>query len=59
MTSFRPLQVETIGDAYMVCGGVPEPIPDHAERVADMGLGMRLVAGQVRSSSDGSPIQVS
>ncbi|KAK2716102.1 hypothetical protein QYM36_010622 [Artemia franciscana] len=33
-------KVETVGDAYMIVGGVPEPCSDHAERVCSMGLGM-------------------
>ncbi len=34
-------KIKTIGDAYMVAGGIPEPRPDHAEAVADMALAMR------------------
>ena len=34
-------KIKTIGDAYMVAGGLPEPRPDHAEAVADMALAMR------------------
>ena len=30
-------KIKTIGDAYMVAGGLPEPRPDHAEAVADDG----------------------
>ena len=33
-------KIKTIGDAYMVAAGVPEAIPDHAERLAGMGLDM-------------------
>ncbi len=33
-------KVKTIGDAYMVVGGLPIPQGDHAKRIADMGLGM-------------------
>jgi adenylate cyclase len=33
-------KIKTIGDAYMVCAGVPVPRPDHAEAIADMALGM-------------------
>jgi guanylate cyclase len=33
-------KIKTIGDAYMVAGGVPEPRPDHAEAVARVALGM-------------------
>ena len=33
-------KIKTIGDAYMVAGGLPIPRPDHAELCADMALGM-------------------
>ncbi|MGH2464930.1 MAG: adenylate/guanylate cyclase domain-containing protein [Candidatus Limnocylindrales bacterium] len=33
-------KIKTIGDAYLVVGGVPEPLPDHAVRVVQMGLAM-------------------
>ena len=34
-------KIKTIGDAYMVAGGLPEQRPDHAMAVARMALGMR------------------
>ena len=33
-------KIKTIGDAYMVAGGLPEPSDDHAARVVDLGLAM-------------------
>ena len=33
-------KIKTIGDAYMAAGGIPEPVPDHAARVVDLGLAM-------------------
>lgn len=33
-------KIKTIGDSYMVVGGLPEPRPDHAEAIADMALDM-------------------
>ena len=33
-------KIKTIGDAYMVAGGIPSARPDHAEAVADMALDM-------------------
>ena len=33
-------KIKTIGDAYMVAGGLPIPQPDHAERIVEMALGM-------------------
>jgi class 3 adenylate cyclase len=34
-------KIKTVGDAYMVAGGLPDPRPDHAQAVADMALAMR------------------
>lgn len=33
-------KIKTIGDAYLVVGGIPEALPDHAARVVRMGLAM-------------------
>jgi len=34
-------KIKTIGDCYMVVAGLPDPLPDQAERVAQMALAMR------------------
>lgn len=34
-------KIKTIGDSYMVAGGLPEPRPDHLEAVARTALAMR------------------
>jgi len=34
-------KIKTIGDAYMVVGGLPIPRPDHAEAIAEMALDMQ------------------
>ncbi|MGL5062226.1 MAG: adenylate/guanylate cyclase domain-containing protein, partial [Microcoleus sp.] len=34
-------KIKTIGDAYMVVGGLPEPRADHAEAIAEMALDMQ------------------
>ena len=34
-------KIKTIGDCYMVAGGLPTPRPDHAEAIAEMALDMR------------------
>jgi class 3 adenylate cyclase len=44
-------KIKTIGDAYMLVGGLPTPRPDHAEAVAEMALDMRTVLfGHTRKS---------
>ncbi|XP_035240242.1 guanylate cyclase soluble subunit beta-2-like [Anguilla anguilla] len=51
-------KVETIGDAYMVVGGVPIPVASHAERVANFSLGMIIAAREVTNPITGQPIQI-
>lgn len=58
MNSLGFLKVETIGDAYMVVGGVPVPTITHAHRVANFALGMRIAAREVINPVTGKPIQV-
>ena len=36
-------KIKTIGDAYMVVGGLPEPRPGHAAAIADMALAARAM----------------
>ncbi len=40
-------KIKTIGDAYMVVGGLPIPRPDHAEAVAEMALEMQAKISQI------------
>jgi adenylate cyclase len=40
-------KIKTIGDAYMAVAGVPEPVPDHADRLARMGLDMFAAKDEV------------
>lgn len=49
-------KIKTIGDAYMVVGGVPTPRADHAEAVANMALGMLEAVNEV--SKTRGPYQV-
>jgi adenylate cyclase len=50
-------KIKTIGDAYMVVGGVPNHRPDHAEAIADLALDM---IGKLEEivASDGHPLQL-
>ena len=50
-------KIKTIGDAYMVVGGVPNPMTHHAAAIADMALDMQAAIGQYQRS-DGSSFQL-
>jgi adenylate cyclase len=50
-------KIKTVGDAYMVAGGLPQPRPDHAEAVAEMALGIREEVARHLDPS-GQPLQV-
>ena len=40
-------KIKTIGDAYMAVGGLPERVPDHAERIARLALEMQEAISEV------------
>ncbi len=44
-------KIKTIGDAYMVVAGLPEPVPDHTARLARMGLSMLDTVARIRNES--------
>lgn len=48
--TFGVEKVKTIGDAYMLVAGLPEPIPDHLEACADMALGMVAALEEINPS---------
>jgi class 3 adenylate cyclase len=48
-------KIKTIGDAYMVAGGLPDPRPDHAQAVAEMALALREEVVRHRDP-DGRPL---
>jgi class 3 adenylate cyclase len=50
-------KIKTIGDAYMVVGGLPTPRRDHARAVADLALAM-LDQARLLSRDHGFPIQL-
>jgi len=45
-TLFDTIQVETIGDAYMVCSGLPTRNHDHAGQIATLALDILSECGQ-------------
>jgi len=44
-------KIKTIGDAYMVVGGLPKPQVDHIEAIADMALDMLIEISRFSTSS--------
>jgi adenylate cyclase len=50
-------KIKTIGDAYMVVGGLPLPRPDHAEAIALMALDMQAEIHQF-SLETGEPFSI-
>jgi adenylate cyclase len=45
-------KIKTIGDAYMVVGGLPEPSANHAEAIALMALDMQTAVAQFNVKND-------
>ncbi len=50
-------KIKTIGDAYMVVGGIPNSLPNHTEAIAEMALNMRDAISQFRRH-DGTPFNI-
>jgi class 3 adenylate cyclase len=49
-------KIKTIGDAYMVAGGLLEPMTDHAQAVADLALAMQMELAR-HTDPSGQPLQ--
>lgn len=47
-------KIKTIGDAYLVVGGLPEPLQNHDIAIANMALEMRTAISKI-PKSDGKP----
>ena len=47
-------KIKTIGDAYMVVGGLPHPRDDHAEAIAEMALKMQEAISLFNRKRDGN-----
>lgn len=54
---FQVEKIKTIGDAYMVVGGLPDSNPNHAEAVADMALAMQTITNGF-VSQDGRQLSI-
>ncbi len=50
-------KIKTIGDAYMVAGGLPEPRDDHAQAMAELALEMAEAVDEFECV-DGQPLQM-
>ncbi len=45
-------KTKTIGDAYMVATGLKDSVADHAEKIADLALGMQKAFGEFRQDNN-------
>ncbi len=53
LVEYRALEkIKTIGDAYMVVGGLPTPRPDHVEAIADMALDMLAAIARFNAQTE-------
>jgi class 3 adenylate cyclase len=50
-------KIKTIGDAYMIAGGLPIPQPGHANCIADMALEMQIEIERINLTQD-PPLQL-
>jgi len=50
-------KIKTIGDAYMVVGGLPLPMENHVEAVMEMALAMQVAAARM-ARTDGQDFQL-
>jgi class 3 adenylate cyclase/CheY-like chemotaxis protein len=50
-------KIKTIGDAYMVAGGLPVPRADHVEAIANMALDMQEAIADFKTDR-GEPLQI-
>ena len=51
-------KIKTIGDAYMVAAGIPEPRPDHAAALADFALELNTWISSAEAQHHGHDLQL-
>lgn len=52
-------KIKTIGDSYMVAGGLPDPCDDHAEKVAEMAMDMQeVIARKAATIAPGLKVRI-
>ena len=51
-------KIKTMGDGYIVAGGLPEPIDDHAALVVDLALAMIEAAQRQGNEGRGVPLRI-
>lgn len=51
-------KIKTIGDAYMVVGGLPTARPDHAEAIAQMALAMQREIANFKRGDNGNAFRL-
>jgi len=55
---FQLFKIETIGDAYVCCSGLPEADDEHAQNVANFALAVQHCSKLVFSPVDNTPIEL-
>jgi class 3 adenylate cyclase len=50
-------KIKTLGDGYVVLAGAPAPMPNHAEAIANVALGMRIAIQRLRLET-GWPLDI-
>lgn len=55
---FELFKVETIGDAYVCCSGLPHSDPHHARRVANFAVAVQHCSQMVLSPANQAPIRL-
>lgn len=55
---FDLYKVETVGDSYMCCSGLPEPHEYHSEKIANFALAVVECSKLIKSPATGDPVKL-